>query len=144
MNLSRRTTLALLGSGAVAIGGGVALVATLSDEELVRMVLERHLGRIVIEDDEISAFLSDFRDSQPWMFPPTKLAAFYGTAERLGVPAIARNALPQDRQQDLERFERHLLGRFHMTTDVAFRRSVSEQIRYLGYGPCQNPFAEFA
>lgn len=143
MKLSRRTTLALLGGGAVAIGTGSALVATMSDEELVHAVLERHLGRLVMAREDMAAFLSSFREGRPWLFPGTELAVVYASAERLGLADITRENLLGGRGDDLERFERHLLGDFHVQTDVAFRSSAEDPVHYLGSSACLNPFAEF-
>jgi hypothetical protein len=143
MKLSRRSTFAFLGGGALALGGGVTFVATMSDEELVHAVLERHLGRLEMTKEDIAAFLSDFRERRPWLFPSGKLATVYGVAERLDIADITREKLPGGRGDDLERFERHLLGEFHAKTDVAFRSSIEDPIQYLGSGACLNPFATF-
>lgn len=142
MRVSRRTTLAMLGGAAVA-GGGIALVAPLSDEDLVHAVLERHLGELLMDRADIAAFLADFRLRQPWVFPSTKLTAVYGVAERLDLADLIRKVLPAEPGEDIVQFERHLLGEFHARTDVAFRSSPQDPVTYLGSGACMNPFAEF-
>lgn len=141
MKLSRRSTFALLGGGVLALGGGVTFVSIMSDEELVHTVLERHLGRFEITNEDIAAFLLDFRARWPWLFPSGKLATVYGVAERLGVADITREKLPGGRGDDLERFERHLLGEFHAKTDFSFRSSEDDLVHYLGPIACLNPFA---
>lgn len=143
MTLTRRTTLAFIGGGVIAIGTGGTFVANMSDEQLVHAVLERHLGRLVMARDEMAAFLSDLRSRRPWLFPDQKLSVIYRSAERLGLADITRKNLPGGRGDNLERFERHLLGDFHAQTDVAFRSSVEDPIHYLGFSACLNPFAEF-
>lgn len=143
MKISRRTALAMMGGGIAASGAGIALVAPLSDEDLVRAVLERHLGRLEIDGADIAAFLSDFRDMRPWLFPPVKLATVYGLAERFNVEDLTRKALPGGQGEDITRFERHLLAEFFASTDVAFRSSPKDRVTYLGPSACLNPFAEF-
>lgn len=143
MKLSRRSTITLLGGGALVLGGGAAFVAVQSDEELVHAVLERHLGRIEMAREDIAAFLSDFRQRWPWLFPAGKLATVYGAAERLDIADITRKRLPRGRGDDLERFERHLLGEFYIKTDISFRSSPEDPVHYLGPIACLNPFAGF-
>ncbi len=141
MKLSRRSTFALLGGGALALGSGITFVATMSDEELVHAVLERHLGPLKMANEDMAAFLSDFRESRPWLFPPKKLSALYEVAEKLKISNVMRENLPGSRGEDLERFERHLLGEFHIKTDFSFRSSEDEPVHYLGPTACLNPFA---
>lgn len=143
MKLSRRTTLAVLGGSAIFIGSGIAFVATMSDEELVHAVLERHLEGLEMAKEDLSAFLADFRETRPWLFPSTKLAVFYGAAERLNISDTTRKSLLGDRSLNIERFERYLLGDFYIKTDVAFRSSPNDPVHYLGSSACLNPFAEF-
>ena len=144
MALSRRVLLAILGGGTLAAVGGVAFVAALSDEDLAHAILERHLGPIRMAQEDRAEFLAAVRDQRPWLFPPEKLAAFYGVAERLDLSEMARRNLPGERRRILEDFERHLLGDFHLLTDFAFRNTAQDEVHYLGRTACLNPFASFA
>ena len=143
MRLSRRSTLALIGGGTLAVAGGAAFVATLSDEELVRRVLEHHLGPFEMEEDEMAAFVAGFREQRGWMFPAQKLSILYGTAARFDMSEMTYD-LPGNRGADIERFERQLLGEFHLLTDVGLRASPETPVYYLGPTACLNPFATFA
>lgn len=141
MKLSRRSTFAFLGGGVLALGGSVVFIATMSDEELVHTVLERHLGPLEIADEDLAAFLLDFREKRPFLFPSGKLATVYGVAETFDIANITRENLPGGRGDDLERFERHLLGEFHAKTDFSLRSSEEEPVHFLGPTACLNPFA---
>ena len=143
MKISRRTALAMLGGGIIASGAGIPLVASMSDEDLVRAVLERHLGGLEMDRAELAAFLADFRDRRPWLFPSVKLATLYGMAERFEVQEFTRKALPGGRGEAITWFERHLLADFFASTDVAFRSSPQDRVTYLGSSACLNPFAKF-
>lgn len=144
MKISRRTAIAMIGGGILASGAGITLVASLSDEDLVRAVLERHLGGLEMDRADIAAFLADFRERRPWLFPPVKLATVYGVAEQLDVEEFTRKALPGGRGEDITRFERHLLAEFFAHTDVSYRSSPQDRVTHLGSSACLNPFAEFA
>lgn len=143
MKLSRRSTFALLGGGALALGSGITFVATMSDEEIVHAVLEKHLGPLKMASEDMAAFLSEFRENRPWLFLPKKLLTLYGVAEKLDLSDIMRNNLTGGRGDDIERFERHLLGDFHIKTDFSFRSSEDDPVQYLGPIACLNPFAAF-
>lgn len=143
MKISRRSTFVLLGGGALTLGSGITFVATLSDEQLVHAILERHLGQVKISNEDISAFLSDFIKRAPWLFPSERLSTLYGVAEQLKISDIVRKNLPGSRGSEIERFERHLLGEFYIKTDFYFRSSDNDPVRYLGLTACLNPFAIF-
>ncbi len=143
MTISRRTALVILGGGIVATGAGGAFFATMADEDLVHAVLERHLGGFLISQEDLAEFLADFRKRQPWLFPPSKLAAVYGAAEKLNIQELARANMPGGRGEDITRFERHLISDFLAQTDFGFRSDVNVPVAYLGAGACLNPFARF-
>jgi hypothetical protein len=143
MSISRRATLLLLGGGVVSLSAGGVVLASMSDEEFVHAVLERHLGSFVMQREELAAFVADLRVRRPRLFPSTKLTALYRTAEKLNVLEFTRANLPGERGEAIVAFERHLLGEFFAHTDVGFRSEPTQPVTYQGAAACLNPFAQF-
>jgi hypothetical protein len=143
IKLSRRAALLLFGGGAASLGAGYAVVRSSSDEELVRMVLERYLGQLKITADDLRSFTQEFRRRNPSSFPTEKLADLAALLEGLGLAKAVRSVLPGDRGPRLEEFERWLLAEFYLLTDYAGRQSPDEPVRFVGPQLCVNPFANF-
>lgn len=141
ITVSRRVVLGLLGGGVASIGLAYASVRCFADEELVRMVLERHLGPLDMAENELRSFTQEFRAQRPTTFPTENLAAVFALLEKLRLASAARPILPGDRAQRLEHFDRWLLADFHLLTDYAWRQSPGDPIRFTGPQPCANPFA---
>ncbi|WP_265500880.1 hypothetical protein [Paracoccus beibuensis] len=112
MALSRRSTLAVLVGGTLAVAGATVPGATHSDEDLAHAVLERHLGPIRMSPEDRTAFLSEVRAQRPWLLLAEKLAVIYGAAERLNTSGIVRHAPPGNRGMIIGQYERHLPGEF--------------------------------
>ncbi|MER9533841.1 hypothetical protein NKI89_29140 [Mesorhizobium sp. M0309] len=143
ITISRRVVLGLLGGGVTSIGLAYASVRSVAHEDLVRMVLKRHLGSLNIAENELRSFTQEFRAQRPMTFPTENLAAVSALLEKLRLASAARPILPSDRAQRLEHFERWVLADFHLLTDYAWRQSPGDPIRFTGPQPCANPFANF-
>ncbi|MER8530850.1 hypothetical protein [Mesorhizobium sp. M1272] len=139
--VSRRVVLGLLGGGVASMGLAYAWVRSFAQEDLVRMVLERHLGPLNMPENELRSFTQEFRAQRPTTFPTENLAAISALLEKLRLASAARPILPGGRAQRLEHFERWLLADFHLLTDYAWRQSPGDPIRFTGPQPCANPFA---
>ncbi|MER8396252.1 hypothetical protein NKH10_31275 [Mesorhizobium sp. M1340] len=139
--VSRRVVLGLLGGGVASIGLAYVSVRSFAHEDLVRMILERHLGPLTMAENELRSFTQEFRAQRPTTFPTENLADVSALLEKLGLASAARPILPGDRAQRLEHFERWLLADFHLLTDYAWRQSPGDPIRFTGPQPCANPFA---
>lgn len=142
IGMSRRAALWLLGGGVASLGVAYAGVRSFSDEDLVRVVLERYLGRFEMTDDHLRAFVLSFKARHPWNFPTGKLADAATLLERLRLAPAARRLLPQDDARRLERFERWLLADFHLVTDFPWRGTPDDPVHFTGaHAGCVNPFA---
>jgi hypothetical protein len=140
LTISRRSVLGLLGGGVASLGLAYASVRSFTDEDLVRMVLERCLGPLNMADDELRSFTQQFRTQRPTTFPTKNLADIAASLEKL---RLSYAVLPGDRAQRLEHFERWVLADFHVLTDYAWRQSPNDPVHYTGPQACQNPFANF-
>jgi hypothetical protein len=140
IEISRRSALAVMAGGVVSTGIAYAAVSSFSDEDLVRVTLERYLGKLNMRIEHLQQFVLAFRDRNPWIFPSEKLSDAVTLLEetRLGK---ARALLPEQKKQDLLHFDRWLIAEFHMLTDYAWRSSPGDPIRFTGWQPCTNPFA---
>ncbi|MBZ9920585.1 MULTISPECIES: hypothetical protein [unclassified Mesorhizobium] len=138
--ISRRSALAVMAGGVVSTGIAYAAVSSFSDEDLVRVTLEKYFGKLNMRIEHLQQFVLAFRDRNPWIFPSKKLSDAVTLLEetRLGK---ARALLPEQKKQDLLHFDRWLIAEFHMLTDYAWRSSPGDPIRFTGWQPCTNPFA---
>jgi hypothetical protein len=143
MKVSRRTLLWLLGSGLASLGAGYAALRSFSDEDLVRLVLERYLGRLNMAEQDLQAFAMEFRQRGAWRVPNAKLADAATLLETLGLAPEARRWLPDDKSLQLESFERWLLADFYLATDFAWRSAGDDPVHFTGAEFCMNPFARF-
>lgn len=144
-HLTRRSALVLLaGTAGTAVAGGYALTREVGATDLVRSVLERHLGPITIAEPELSAFVASFAQGQEWLIPSGKLAAGYETAHDIGLVGPARGLLSADDLARIDLFERRLLGEFHQQTTFGFRQGQDDPVAFVSQTACLNPFAEFA
>ncbi len=144
MKISRRTMLGLAGAAALASTGiGYAGVRSLSKTDLVRATLENYLGSLPMTDDHMRAFAIKLERRNPWLFPTRKLANAATLASKTGVTDWFRQVLPDDDLGQLERFDRWVLGEFHLLTDYASRGGEEVPISFTGLEPCVNPFAKF-
>ncbi|MBZ9703655.1 MULTISPECIES: hypothetical protein [unclassified Mesorhizobium] len=140
IEISRRSALAVMAGGVVSTGIAYAAVSSFSDEDLVRVTLEKYFGKLNMRIEHLQQFVLAFRDRNPWIFPSKKLSDAVTLLEetRLGK---ARALLPEQKKQDLLHFDRWLIAEFHMLTDYAWRSSPGDPIRFTGWQPCTNPFA---
>ncbi|TPK36031.1 hypothetical protein [Mesorhizobium sp. B2-5-3] len=140
IEISRRSALAVMAGGVVSTGIAYAAVSSFSDEDLVRVTLEKYFGKLNMRIEHLQQFVLAFRDRNPWIFPSKKLSDAVTLLEetRLGK---ARALLPEQKRQDLLHFDRWLIAEFHMLTDYAWRSSPGDPIRFTGWQPCTNPFA---
>lgn len=106
MRLSLRRTLQLAtGTAAPGVAGGYAL--THRPQDLVRAILERHLGPLRMADADIAALTEASLARRPWIEPPWKLATAYATAYRTGLERPTLQLLPDERARRLDQFARH-------------------------------------
>jgi hypothetical protein len=141
IRISRRTVLVLVACGVASTGFGYTAMRSFSDVDLARATLEKYLGELNITDDHLRAFVLAFQKRNPWDFPTGKLADASTFLERLRLGAVARQLLPENAAQRLERFERWLLADFHLLTDFALRSAPGDPVQYTGSQYCVNPFA---
>jgi len=140
MKINRRTALAILAGGVASTGIAAAAVSSFSEEDLVRVTLERYFGPLNMRIEHLQQFVLEFQNRNPWIFPNAKLADAVTLAETVKL-GKARELLPRDRRRDLRHFDRWVVAEFHMLTDFAWRSSPSDPIRFTGWHPCTNPFA---
>ncbi|MCZ8547747.1 hypothetical protein OOJ09_26475 [Mesorhizobium qingshengii] len=138
--ISRRSALAIVAGGVMSTGIAYAAVSSFSDEDLVRVTLEKYLGKLNMRIEHLQQFVLAFRDRNPWIFPSEKLSDAVTLVEELKLGA-ARRLLPQQKREDLVRFDRWVIAEFHMLTDYAWRSSPNDPIRFTGWQSCTNPFA---
>jgi len=140
MKITRRAALAAIAGGVASTGIGYAAVSSFSDEDLARVTLERYLGPLNMRVEHLQQFVLEFRNRNPWIFPSDKLADAVTLAETVKLGKV-REFLPRDKRRDLRHFDRWLVAEFHMLTDYAWRSSPGDPIRFTGWHPCTNPFA---
>jgi hypothetical protein len=140
IEISRRSALAVMAGGVVSTGVAYAAVSSFSDEDLVRVTLEKYLGRLNIRIEHLQQFVLEFRNRNPWIFPSEKLSDAVTLVEGLKLGA-ARRLLPSQKREDLGHFDRWVVAEFHMLTDYAWRSSPNDPIRFTGWQSCTNPFA---
>ena len=140
IEVSRRSALAIVAGGVVSTGVAFAAVSSFSDEDLVRVTLEKYLGRLNIRIEHLQQFVLAFRNRNPWNFPSEKLSDAVTLVEELKLGAV-RRLLPQEKREDLIQFDRWVIAEFHMLTDYAWRSSPNDPIRFTGWQSCTNPFA---
>lgn len=140
IEVSRRSALAIVAGGVVSTGVAFAAVSSFSDEDLVRVTLEKYLGRLNIRIEHLQQFVLEFRNRNPWIFPSDKLSDAVTLVEELKLGAV-RRLLPQEKREDLIQFDRWVIAEFHMLTDYAWRSSANDPIRFTGWQSCTNPFA---
>jgi hypothetical protein len=138
--VSRRAALAIMAGGVASTGIAYATVSSLSDEDLVRVTLERYFGRLNMRIEHLQQFVLEFQKRNPWIFPNTKLGDAVTLLEELKLGA-ARRFLPEQKKEDLRHFDRWVIAEFHMLTDYARRSSPADPVRFTGWQPCTNPFA---
>ena len=141
IKISRRSALAIVAGGVVSTGIAYAAVSSFSDEDLVRVTLEKYFGTLNMRIEHLQQFVLAFRDRNPWIFPSGKLSDAVTLAEELKL-GTARRLLPQQKREDLVHFDRWVIAEFHMLTDYAWRSSPSDPIRFTGWQSCTNPFAK--
>ncbi|MFD2056179.1 hypothetical protein ACFSQT_24865 [Mesorhizobium calcicola] len=140
IEVSRRSALAIVAGGVVSTGVAFAAVSSFSDEDLVRVTLEKYLGRLNIRIEHLQQFVLEFRNRNPWIFPSEKLSDAVTLVEELKLGAV-RRLLPQEKRENLVNFDRWVIAEFHMLTDYAWRSSPNDPIRFTGWQSCTNPFA---
>ncbi|MBZ9798837.1 hypothetical protein [Mesorhizobium sp. ES1-4] len=142
IEITRRSALAIMAGGVASTGVAYAAVSSFSDEDLVRVTLEKYLGRLNIRKEHLEQFVLEFQNRNPWIFPGEKLSDAVTLLEttKLGQ---ARALLPGQKRRDLRHFERWVVAEFHMLTDYAWRGSPDDPIRFTGWQSCTNPFANF-
>ncbi|AZO10054.1 MULTISPECIES: hypothetical protein [unclassified Mesorhizobium] len=140
MKITRRTALAIVAGGVASTGIAAAAVSSFSDEDLVRVTLEKYFGPLNMRIEHLQQFVLEFRNRNPWVFPSAKLADAMTLLETVRLDK-AREFLPSRKQQDVGNFERWVIAEFHMLTDYAWRGSPGDPIRFTGWHPCTNPFA---
>ncbi|WP_217571543.1 hypothetical protein [Mesorhizobium sp. GbtcB19] len=140
MKITRRTALAIVAGGIASTGIAAAAVSSFSDEDLVRVTLEKYFGPLNMRIEHLQQFVLEFQNRNPWIFPSDRLADAMTLLETVKLDK-AREFLPSQRQQDVGNFERWVIAEFHMLTDYAWRSSPSDPIRFTGWHPCTNPFA---
>ncbi|AZO40969.1 hypothetical protein EJ076_07420 [Mesorhizobium sp. M7D.F.Ca.US.005.01.1.1] len=140
IDISRRSALAIMAGGVVSTGVAYAAVSSFSDEDLVRVTLEKYLGKLNIRIEHLQQFVLEFRNRNPWNFPSEKLSDAVTLVEELKL-GVARRLLPRQKREDLVHFDRWVIAEFHMLTDYAWRSSPNDSIRFTGWQSCTNPFA---
>lgn len=140
IEVTRRSALAILAGGVASTGVAYAAVSSFSDEDLVRVTLEKYLGRLNMRIEHLQQFVLEFRNRNPWIFPSEKLGNAVTLLEKTKL-GQARGLLPQRKRRDLRHFDRWLVAEFHMLTDYAGRSSPDDPIRFTGWHSCTNPFA---
>ncbi|WP_192251151.1 hypothetical protein [Mesorhizobium silamurunense] len=140
MKITRRAALAVVAGGIASTGIAAAAVSSFSDEDLVRVTLEKYFGPLNMRIEHLQQFVLEFRNRNPWVFPSDKLADAVTLLETVRLDK-ARELLPRQKQQDVGNFERWVIAEFHMLTDYAWRSSPNDPIRFTGWHPCTNPFA---
>jgi hypothetical protein len=140
IDISRRSALAIMAGGVVSTGVAYAAVSSFSDEDLVRVTLEKYLGKLNIRIEHLQQFVLEFRNRNPWNFPSEKLSDAVTLVEELKL-GVARRLLPRQKREDLVHFDRWVIAEFHMLTDYAWRSSPNDPIRFTGWQSCTNPFA---
>ncbi|WP_407067751.1 hypothetical protein [Mesorhizobium sp. CU2] len=140
MKINRRTALAILAGGVASTGIAAAAVSSFSDEDLIRVTLERYFGSLNMRIEHLQQFALEFRNRNPWVFPSDRLADAVTLAETVKL-GEARELLPRQKRRDLRHFDRWVIAEFHMLTDYAWRSSPNDPIRFTGWHPCTNPFA---
>ena len=140
IEISRRSALAIVAGGVASTGVAFAAVSSFSDEDLVRVTLEKYLGRLNMRIEHLQQFVLEFRNRNPWIFPSAKLSDAVTLVEELKLGAV-RRLLPQEKREDLIHFDRWVIAEFHMLTDYAWRSSPNDPIRFTGWQSCTNPFA---
>jgi hypothetical protein len=140
IEISRRSALAVMAGGVVSTGVAYAAVSSFSDEDLVRVTLEKYLGGLNMRIEHLQQFVLEFRNRNPWIFPSQKLSDAVTLVEELKLGAV-RGLLPQQKRDDLVHFDRWVIAEFHMLTDYAWRSSPNDPIRFTGWQSCTNPFA---
>ncbi|UVK55266.1 hypothetical protein DBIPINDM_001762 [Mesorhizobium sp. AR02] len=140
IEVTRRSALAILAGGVASTGVAYAAVSSFSDEDLVRVTLEKYLGRLNMRIEHLQQFVLEFQNRNPWLFPSERLGDAITLLEttKLGQ---ARGLLPRQKQRDLRHFDRWVVAEFHMLTDYAWRSSPDDPIRFTGWHSCTNPFA---
>jgi hypothetical protein len=141
IEVTRRSALAILAGGVASTGVAYAAVSSFSDEDLVRVTLEKYLGRLNMRIEHLQQFALEFRNRNPWVFPSEKLSDAVTLVEELKLGGAARRLLPQQKREDLLQFDRWVIAEFHMLTDYAWRSSPDDPIRFTGWHSCTNPFA---
>jgi len=140
MKITRRSALALVAGGLASTGIAYAAVSSFSDEDLVRVTLERYLGPLNMRIEHLQQFVLEFRNRNPWIFPNEKLSDAVTLVEELKLGAV-RRLLPHEKREDLVHFDRWVIAEFHVLTDFAWRSSPNDPIRFTGWQSCTNPFA---
>jgi len=140
INISRRAALALMAGGVASTGIAYAAVSSFSDEDLVRVSLERYLGTLNMRIEHLQQFVLEFRNRNPWVFPNEKLGNAVTLLETVKL-GDTRRLLPREKRRDIRHFDRRVIAEFHMLTDYAWRSSPNDPIRFTGWQPCTNPFA---
>jgi len=141
IEVTRRSALAILAGGVASTGVAYAAVSSFSDEDLVRVTLEKYLGRLNMRIEHLQQFVLEFRNRNPWIFPSQKLGDAVSLLEKTKL-GQARGLLPRQKQHDLRHFDRWAVAEFHMLTDYAWRSSPDDPIRFTGWNSCTNPFAK--
>lgn len=140
MKITRRTALAIVAGGVASTGIAAAAVSSFSDEDLVRVTLEKYFGPLNMRIEHLQQFVLEFQNRNPWIFPSDRLADVVTLAETVKL-GRARELLPRQKRRDLRHFDRWVIAEFHMLTDYAWRSSPNDPIRFTGWHPCTNPFA---
>ncbi|AZO56772.1 MAG: hypothetical protein EOS78_14265 [Mesorhizobium sp.] len=140
IEITRRSALAIMAGGVASAGVAYAAVSSFSDEDLVRVTLEKYLGRLNMRIEHLQQFVLEFRNRNPGMFPSEKLGDAVTLLEKAKL-GQARQLFPKQKQRDIQHFDRWVVAEFHMLTDYAWRGSPNDPIRFTGWQSCTNPFA---
>jgi len=141
IELTRRSVLAIMAGGVASTGVAFAAVSSFSEEDLIRVTLEKYLGRLNMRIEHLQQFVLEFRNRNPWIFPSQKLGDAITLLEKAKL-GQARGLLPRQKQRALRHFDRWIVAEFHMLTDYAWRSSPDDPIRFTGWQSCTNPFAK--
>ncbi|TIO60094.1 MAG: hypothetical protein E5X98_19435, partial [Mesorhizobium sp.] len=109
MKITRRTALAVVAGGIASTGIAAAAVSSFSDEDLVRITLEKYFGPLNMRIEHLQQFVLEFRNRNPWIFPSEKLADAVTLLETVRLDR-ARELLPRRKQQDVGNFERWVIA----------------------------------
>lgn len=142
MRFSRRGVLALGVGATLAAGGVVAANGAAARNNIMRATLERYLGPITIDDQEMDAFADAYELAHPHAVPGMKLALATGLSGAVGLREPVLGLLPDRDAAEFEQFERLLLGMFYMETTFHLV-APGDAIEYVT-GGCLNPFADFS